>query len=198
MDKSRGQSIRIERAEPADLDAAGPFLQTGWWAAFKARHGWTGLAFRVEDNGENFPLSVLLRQLPAGLTLAYVPHGPENSGFLEAPDFEERLTALSLALRPHLPRSTVCLRWDLLTGTKADSVTEEEEIAAADPLPLPLKKPLRKPPADVQPADTVIVALGDDESLLARMHKKTRYNIRLAEKKGVTVAKAGVEALGEW
>jgi len=194
----------VAPADPAYLDTAGPFLQTGWWAAFKARHGWTDLAFRVEWEGNAFPLSVLLRRLPLGLILAYVPHGPGEPGFLEAHGFEERLQALSAALRPHLPRSTVCLRWDLLTGTRTEvgvvigPDAEEEAPGTTDALPLPLKRPFRKPPADVQPADTVIVTLDADEALFGRMHKKTRYNIRLAEKKGVSVEKAGVEELGEW
>ena len=47
--------------------------------------------------------------------------------------------------------------------------------------------PLRKV-ADVQPSQTIILNLEkSEEELLAQMHPKTRYNIRLAEKKAVTV-----------
>jgi lipid II:glycine glycyltransferase (peptidoglycan interpeptide bridge formation enzyme) len=41
----------------------------------------------------------------------------------------------------------------------------------------------------VQPPDTVVVDLsGGEESVLPGMRQKTRYNVRLAEKRGVTVA----------
>jgi lipid II:glycine glycyltransferase (peptidoglycan interpeptide bridge formation enzyme) len=47
---------------------------------------------------------------------------------------------------------------------------------------------VRKAPHDTQPREILAVSIQDDESsLLARMKSKTRYNIRLAEKKGVRV-----------
>jgi lipid II:glycine glycyltransferase (peptidoglycan interpeptide bridge formation enzyme) len=184
-------SPAIFPTDPTFLNTAGSFLQTSWWAAFKGRHGWSSLALRIGEGEAGAPLSVLLRRLPVGLWLAYVPHAAVAEGELEA---------VSRALRPHLPRGTVCVRWDLLGGTRVSAAGSEDEEAAGapDPLPPPLPPPLRKPPADVQPPDTVIVALDDDEAVLARMHKKTRYNVRLAERKGVNVEKAGVEALDEW
>ncbi len=40
---------------------------------------------------------------------------------------------------------------------------------------------------DVHPSTTLVTPLSDAEQMLARCKQKTRYNIRLAEKKGVTV-----------
>lgn len=148
----------------------------------------------MEWDGGSFPLSVLTRRLPLGMTLAYAPHGPD-AVFAEDP---ARLEALSRALRQHLPKNTVCVRWDLVTGTRVPPASDDEDEKNVDPVPPRLPRPFRKPAADVQPPDTVIVSLADDDTLLARMHKKTRYNIRLAEKKGVTVEKTGVAALSDW
>lgn len=168
----------------AELDQAAAFLQSGWWATFKGLHGWKSLGFRWTTESETGLLSVLLRTLPGGYVLAYLPH-PAVSEDLREP--------ISRALIRLLPAKTLCIRWDLLGGTKAPTETE-----GPDPLPPPLPKPFRKPAADVQPPDTVIVPLADEDTMKAAMHKKTRYNIGLAEKKGVRVERAGVEALGDW
>jgi lipid II:glycine glycyltransferase (peptidoglycan interpeptide bridge formation enzyme) len=51
----------------------------------------------------------------------------------------------------------------------------------------------------MQPPATVVVDLSPKlEGILAAMKSKTRYNIRLAEKKGVTVREAGPEDFDAW
>lgn len=61
------------------------------------------------------------------------------------------------------------------------------------------KPHLVKPSADIQPPDTVLLDLGPEPPvLLAAMRAKTRYNIRLAAKKGVEISVEGVESLGIW
>jgi peptidoglycan pentaglycine glycine transferase (the first glycine) len=57
-------------------------------------------------------------------------------------------------------------------------------------VPVPFLLPgLRPSPQSIQPPRTLLVDLGgDDEQILGRMKQKTRYNIRLALKKGVVVS----------
>jgi lipid II:glycine glycyltransferase (peptidoglycan interpeptide bridge formation enzyme) len=50
-------------------------------------------------------------------------------------------------------------------------------------------------PGHYQPSRTVKVPLpADDEALLAQMHQKNRYSVRLAIRRGVTVERAGADA----
>ena len=58
---------------------------------------------------------------------------------------------------------------------------------------------IQKAPLDVQPPSTVLIDLTvSSEDLLAAMHKKNRYNIGLAERKGVKVRSAGEDELDRW
>ena len=189
-----------------DLADAPVFLQTPLWGGFKARFGWEARGFRVLAKDENFPLLVLLRRLRAGLVLAYVPHGPCGKAFLSSdpqtlPRLEDRLEALAQALRPHLPKAVFTLRFDLLSGIREEisSGDDDAKASSAPYAPPSLGAPLLKPGADVQPPDTVLVDLtATEEEILARMKKKTRYNVRLAEKKGVRVREGSLADLEAW
>ena len=188
--------ISVEPAELNDLDCSESLLQSGFWGAFRGQLGWQSLAFHCSYRGDTFGLLVLVRRLALEFGLAYVPHGPE----IEEPtaDREGFLVALSQALRPHLPRC-VFLRFDLPWG-----------IGGLGNHPEVLKNSagLRKAPMDVQPPSTVILDLRAEEGeLLTAMKNKTRYNIRLAAKKGVELSidrqqpsehRSVERALAEW
>ncbi|MBN2510920.1 MAG: peptidoglycan bridge formation glycyltransferase FemA/FemB family protein [Spirochaetales bacterium] len=148
-------------------------LQSGLWGRIKADYSWTPHAFMYN----NVPLLVLVRKLPGGVTIGYVPHGPVTP--MDLPFFSK----FAESLRGSLPGVTF-LRFDLPWKKKLSPV---------------LGKPFCKSPVEIQPPDTVIIDLTkSDEELLSGMKKKTRYNIRLAEKKGVTVKRTGIEGLSCW
>lgn len=176
------------RLIPADLtvcEGAASFLQSAFWGRFKGRFGWTPLAFRLgwDEAPAVSPLLVMSRRLAPGLSFAYVPWGPESLPELSAGEPAGALAALARALRPHLPRTTAFIRFDPPWYRSGDA-------------PPPLGRPFRRAAADIQPPDTVIINLAqDEEAILAGMKPKWRYNIRLAEKKGVAVREAGAGEL---
>ena len=169
--------ISVEPAELHDLDRNESLLQSGFWGAFREQLGWQARSFRCRYREKAFFPLVLLRKLKPGLRFAYVPHGPEVE--VPAADRADFLPELARVLRPHLP-GCIFLRFDLPWG---------REGLGNHPEALKSSAGLRKAGMDVQPASTVILDLNAEEGqLLAAMKSKTRYNVRLAARKGVEIS----------
>ena len=158
----------------------GHILQTDRWARLKSAFGWTSARaeLRAElraDGNAVSPLagaSLLFRRLPWGHTLAYAPKGP-----LVAWDDARQVTAwLAEAKR-------VCRRrWAALLKIEPDLPASPELAARLAGFGF------HPSPQRVQPLSTIEIDLAPDpEAILACMKPKWRYNIRLAERKGVTV-----------
>jgi len=177
------------------------FLQTPFWAAFKAAHGWLPLYFAVDSSSEvapETPLTVLVRRVAGPFSIAYVPMGPDPEAFRARkanadPGAEGAfLGELARALAPHLPPRTLCVRFDApiqVSYPISGGGDDEPSTAISLDRPCAPDAPARKAPIDVQPPDTVIVDLTrSEDDILAGMRSKWRYNARLAERKGVRVA----------
>jgi lipid II:glycine glycyltransferase (peptidoglycan interpeptide bridge formation enzyme) len=141
-------------------------LQSWRWGDFKHRHGWEPERVLVESEHGTAMAQVLFRA-KGPVSLGYIPRGPVLAGDAEA-------------LWPELWRAID----DIARRRRAISVIVEPDA----PLPLAgsfFDAGVVKGPAHIQPARTVKVPLLDDEALLTQMHQKTRYNVRLAARRGV-------------
>ncbi len=184
----------------------GTFLQTPFWCEFKSRHGWKYKRFSLEisfskknDNDDlssefcSQEVSVLTRSFAHNLfSIAYIPLFPklpfsELTADEQTIEFANLVSDIAKALKAQLPTNTIAIRFDPYIDF--ESIEERDlfnvgmkTVAFADGLKI------RKNKVDIQPPDTTLVDLtvGEDE-ILARMHSKWRYNIRLSEKKGVVV-----------
>jgi lipid II:glycine glycyltransferase (peptidoglycan interpeptide bridge formation enzyme) len=143
-------------------------LQTGEWGELKSAFGWDPVRLILDDRSG---AQILFRRLPLGLTLAYLPKPAFNyqqvavseQFWVELDKVCKKRRAVFLKIEPDL--------WDSETNSYGTS-----QIA------------LRASPHNIQPPRSIIVDLsGSEDDILARMKQKTRYNIRLAQKKGVTV-----------
>ena len=180
---------------------AASFLQSDFWGEFKAGYGWMPLRLELEigegaatPNGTSLPLLILVRRLGAGFSFAYAPLGPGLE--LAASSRPSFLAELSEGIEAFLPRGCLFIRYDPPWYELEPIASAEEGIGGAEVARPIIGSPLRRAAVDVQPPDTVFVDLRQGEAdILAAMKAKWRYNIRLAEKKGVLVEEAGLESI---
>ncbi|WP_432960098.1 lipid II:glycine glycyltransferase FemX [Treponema sp. OMZ 840] len=172
------------------------FLQSAFWADFKAAHGWKPLSVSLclkdgQTGAESpFKISVLLRSFKRFFTLAYIPMGPELPLMQNTPPvlYSKVLADTARALKPLLPRNSLCVRMDVPLDFY--SLEERGDFVYS------ISKPLVKAPSDIQPPDTNILDLTlSEDKISANMKSKWRYNINLASKRGVVVEKAGEEGI---
>ena len=205
-------NLEISRKHP-DLLVPTPIVhQTAFWGRVHRQLGFTPDAFDVTLPADLHPggdFLVLRSQLTADTDYAYVPYGPELAP--DAEDMGRFLERLSLELRPMLGPSCAFIRWDL--PWEAVHARDPANYTASGEWHGPPARPLRelrmnlgtdegnlwKASRDLLPPDTVLIDLRDpEETILARMHPKTRYNVRLSERRGVVVSRGGLDDLREW
>lgn len=201
-------------SSPAEWDAliaalpAPHLLQTAEWAQTKARVGWRGTRLvwgenpsgAVEVYVNQWPsdrpiraaVQVLERTLTLGgfsarLNILYAPKGPllnwndrslRQRVITDLQSYARKRRAIFLKIDPDIPTNPGIP----LSGSTQDFSTGQEMqdlLTAAG---------WHTSPDQIQFRNTVLIDLTSSEAdILARMKQKTRYNIRLASRKGVVI-----------
>lgn len=175
-------------------------LQSGMWGEFKENFGWDAVRLVEESSsGGKIGVQVLFRGLPFGLSIAYIPKGPVGNGseIVQVSDWEKLLPALDQLCKS---------RKAIFVKVEPDLLEPPRFRAGSEPTTQPIARiyPKIKDGSskdedtipggflpglhNFQPRRTILVSLrGDDDRILGRMKQKTRYNVRLALKRGVVV-----------
>ncbi|MCB9005599.1 MAG: peptidoglycan bridge formation glycyltransferase FemA/FemB family protein [Ardenticatenaceae bacterium] len=166
-------------------------LQSWTWGAFKSRWGWQALpSLMTIAEGSWEPLAaamILKRPLPrTPFCILYVPRGP----ILSYNDPALRTQALAQLEKIARRERAIFIKID---PEVVKAWGEDEEALRPSPIGGRFIKELQQrgwrfSNDQIQFRNTVELPLElDEDDLLAAMHSKTRYNIRLAARKGITV-----------
>ena len=158
-------------------------LQTWQWGAFKrATTGWSPARLAFERDGATVALAQVLTRRAGPFAVSYVPKGPAldyadatlRAAVLSAlGDFARQQGAIFLKIDPDVVLGTG------LTASDPLGQTFVGELRAGD---------WRFSREQIQFRNTAQIDLTQSEdALLAAMKQKTRYNVRLAARKDVTV-----------
>ncbi len=151
------------------------FLQSWEWGEFQEKVEGKILRFGVEENGELIGAATLVKKtLPFGTNYFYCPRGPIVNYKLQITNDKLFNFFIDEIKKIAENEKVVFLRF------------EPSNQFTISNLQFPISKTI-----DVQVSKTIVLNLEPSEDdLLKNMHQKTRYNIRLAEKKGVKIRDA--------
>lgn len=181
------ESVDIQHAQELDrFVTAHPrchFMQTSAWGRVKSDWGWTGLLYRTEDGTIRGAMAILehrIRHMPTGFL--YAPRGP----IVSEGDYEALEVLVQAMLRLAKERGSYMIRIDpMVEETDAAFLEEMKKLgfsrdAASD---FSLFQPRMCYVTDLQGHTP--------DSLLAYYNRTKRYDVRLAQRKGVTVRLGG-------
>ena len=160
----------------------GKLLQSWRWGELKRRHGWQPARIAwLSPEGRPWAAAQILFRRAGPLSIGYIPRGPLVDSTAPPP-------TIATAFRHALDHLAARHRAFCLLAEPEDQTGCSLLTAAGG---------WRPSPTVIQPQRTIRVSVdADDETLLERMKPKTRYNIRLAERRGVRVRAGTCDDLG--
>ena len=161
-------------------------LQSYHWGEFKRATGWKPARIASNEPGGAKPkiaaqmLTRSLPKLPLPISVAYIPRGPVN---LSADgESEQEIAFWRKVHQAARRRGAIFLKVE--PNIALDGTTKAVVDARMAQLGF-------RPSGRLQPARTIVLDIGQgEEALLKAMKPKTRYNLRLAGRRGVTVRPA--------
>lgn len=159
-----------------------PHLLQSWqWGQFKSRYGWSAQHYAWLQNGRPVAAAQILKRTAGPLCILYAPRGP-NLDWNNADLVAQVLTDLKALARR---QRAIFIKLDPELNLRAQlqilNTHNPQHIFKIDP-------DFFLSNSQVQFRNTVVLNISPSaEELLASFKQKTRYNIRLAERKGVTI-----------
>ena len=173
-------------------------LQTWEWAQLKGANGWEADP-RVwrDDRGEICAAAMVLRRrlspgkIWPGLGVLYVPRGP----LLDWSSVQLRARVMDDLQKLVRRSGSIFIKIDpelrIGSGVPGGEGAQDDDVGLAAREEL-VQRGWRFSEEQIQFRNTVLLDLeGDETAWLARMKQKARYNLRLAQRKGVTVRRGG-------
>ena len=168
----------------------GHILQSSAWGELKSRFGWSALRLALaRDDALVAGAQILFRRLPLGLRFAYIPRGPvadpndhsTNAALFDALcDAAKSRRGFALKIEPN---------WLDLPISNLQSFDFAQDKSLISNFQLLTSN-------SIQPRTTIHLDLTRDlDAILAQMKPKWRYNIRLAERKGVVAREGSADDL---
>lgn len=146
------------------------FLQSSQWAEFQKSLGRE--VFSIDQPGIN--AVVIKHGLPFGFNYLYIPHGPQI-------DFNALSGGFNNPFRQFISQLRNLARQENSMFIKIEPLLDSTAQ-------LLVKYGFRKSGKEIHPHKTIIINLQQSaDELLAAMHHKTRYNIKVAENHGLNV-----------
>ncbi len=197
-------SVHLKQKDACKLLPTDIPFQTVFWGQVKSRLGWKPFAFDLVMSRGVYDVLVLTKEVAPRIVAAYVPQGPEYAPHSDG--YGSFLEELSIAMTPYLDPEVAFIRYDLpWESSYADAVNNDQKRWLGHPesrlrelrMNFGTKTwNLRKAVTDLTVADTLVLNLNRiEEEILRGMKPKTRYNIRLAQRKGVKVFCAAPDML---
>ncbi len=156
------------------------FLQTWQWGDVQQKIGARSWRVVVEDGVKLIAVALVIeRNLQLGYSWLYIPRGPI---FLEGITEEEKQSAWQALEEKLQSLAGECGAFFVRIDPALPAEALAKEGVGSS------RKPWRKASREVQPRNSLLLDLApSQEELLSHLHPKTRYNIRTAQRKGVTV-----------
>ena len=175
-DSAEDQKTLTDFIKQYSSEGGAEFLQSYEWGNLLKTGGEEIIRVGVKEDDDILLIATLVKKIIfQGFFYLYSPRGP--IGDIKAIEF------LFTELKKINPKA-IFLRFEPLSLFSAELFNSRNTF---------------KKTIDLQPAKTLILDLNySEEELLSSMHQKTRYNIRLAQKKGITIKEGGRGDLKEF